>query len=159
MAWQFFPDITNLLGVVGGILLTWIAVWKGVFPLIRFAKMCFARLGRALDVLIGVDAIPDPDHPGEILRPAIPDIGVRVTSIEDKLDVTVVKHVERAEAASLRSQFASEAAQSAAEDAARDSSLALTAVDELRVKVEELQEITTGRRAEDAPLPVIDDER
>ena len=89
--------------------------------------------------MVGTEEVMDPDRPGSLLRQKVPDIGARVTGIEDILNVTVVHHVERAEEAAARAQSSADSALAAAEAAARDSALALLGVANMQDQFVELQ--------------------
>lgn len=123
-------DPASFVLVVGAIATALLAIWKVGLPANRWIRRVGARANRALDVVLGQPEVPDPDRPGTVLRPAVPDIGVRVTSIETKLDVAVLHMVERAEASADR-------AAAAAQAAATDSRLAITEVRELRREVDQ----------------------
>lgn len=98
-------------------------IWKGVIPLVRSIRAMSHRAERALDVVLGTPAIPDPDRPGMLLRPAVPDMGVRMTAME----TTVA-------ALAMREEI--QQAAKAASHAARDARLALKGVSDLRAAAE-----------------------
>lgn len=107
-------EVVVAAGAVTGSALT---VWKVVIPVSKVVRKSLKRFERAIDVVVGTPEIPDPDRPGQLLRPAIPDIGARVTAVEDVLHQTIVRHAERAEQAATRSERAAKKAASDAERA------------------------------------------
>lgn len=114
--------ITGIATLIGALLV----IWRFVVPAIQRARIRAARQARANDVLLGTPALPDPDHPGQNLREAVPDMGVRMTSVEDKLDAIAI--------ATLRADI--ERARRASDHAARDSRRALKAATDLRAASE-----------------------
>lgn len=126
------PDWLAIVTVLGSLAAAVLATWKVALPAYRVVRRVTIRAGRALDVVLGTPEVLDPDRPGEVLKLAVPDIGVRVTSIQDKLDVAVLHHVERAEAAAEKSATAAEAA-------SRDAAAALEGVSQLRAEVSQWQ--------------------
>ena len=114
--------IVGLATLIGAILV----IWRFVVPAIQRARERAARRDRANDVLLGTPAIPDPDRPGEYLRPAVPDMGVRMTAVEETLTALAIRD--------LRAD--TEQARRAADHAARDARLALKAANDLRAASE-----------------------
>jgi hypothetical protein len=60
-----------------------VTIWKVVLPGIRIGSQSIKSVARARDVLLGKAEVPDPDRPGELIQPAVPDLGVRITRVED----------------------------------------------------------------------------
>ncbi|WNM27561.1 hypothetical protein RN607_00745 [Demequina capsici] len=103
-----------------------LAIWKVLIPAGRRLHAWAERGGRALDILNGSPEVIDPDRPGEILRPAIPDMGVRMTAVEGLLNEFVLRDLH----ANVQQ------AREAAEGAARDARKALRGVADLRAASE-----------------------
>lgn len=123
------PDILSTGEAIlwlAGIIAALGIIWRFVLPAIRKTRW-FTQMGiRAFEVLLGTPAVPDPDRPGEFLRPAVPDMGVRVTSLEEKLDAMAIGKIS-ADVARARQ---------AADNAARDARLALKGVNDLKAAAE-----------------------
>ncbi len=98
---------------VAGALLTLLALWKATAPLRRRVRHVAERANRALDVVLGTPAVIDPDTE-DVVIPARPDIGVRMTRTENLLTEVVLGAVEDAR----RSAAAAEASAAAARDSA-----------------------------------------
>lgn len=96
----------------------------------RKVKPSVERMNRALDVVLGTPEESDPDRPGEVRRPAVPDIGVRMTRLEDAVSQgSSEAFAKRAQdAAATAEEAAHAAAQSAhaAEEATRTAQNAKT---------------------------------
>lgn len=127
------PDIMTtgeailwLAGIIGAIGI----IWRWVLPAIRKSQWAVKMVIRAAEVLLGTPAVPDPDRPGEFLRPAVPDMGVRMTAVEETLNALAIRDL-RADVSQSRQ---------ASDHAARDSRRALAAVAELDAKVADLRE-------------------
>lgn len=112
-----------------------IGAWQKSRPLRSRVRRSWERLNRALDVVLGTPEIPDPDRPGEVLRPAIPDLGVRMTRAEELLNQSVLGAVEQARQSA---QSAADSARAAAESAAAALRVA-ESVQDLPRQVTELQ--------------------
>lgn len=108
-------DVIIALGSVVAALLT---IWKVILPAIRWGRRRAERRERMYDVVLGTEAIPDLDRPGQYLRPAVPDMGVRMAAVEGAVTGFIAQ-----EAA---------AARHAAERAAADARAALAGVAHLR---------------------------
>ena len=121
--------IVGLATLIGAILV----IWRFVVPAIQRARERAARRERANDVLLGTPAIPDPDRPGEYLRPAVPDMGVRMTAVESTLGALALQDLH---ARLDRQGSETEQARRAADHAARDARLALKAATDLRAASE-----------------------
>ena len=136
-------------------------------PVRRRIRSFFERMERANDVVLGSPAIPDPDRPGQVLRPAIPDIGVRMTASEEAQRTTqalltefVVGAVEEAKhaagtaaRAALKAQAAADEARTfAAESAGRFTELS-GQVTEMSIQITAWQE--TDRSRADAATAVL----
>lgn len=89
-----FTPFDNILLSLGALALAAIAVWKVVLPALRAAVVVKQRATRALDVLNGSPAVPDPDRPGEFLRAEIPDMGVRMTAMEGVVNEFVLRNLD-----------------------------------------------------------------
>jgi hypothetical protein len=113
------PDWLIAAGAIASALLALAGVWRLTSPARARARSLAQRANRALDVVLGTPEIPDPDRPGEVLRPAIPDIGVRMTRQETLLEQVVLGAVEEArQSAKAAAASADTAARSAAAAAA-----------------------------------------
>lgn len=132
-------------GTVIGALLV---IWKVVLPVWRGGRRVVGRLTRMLDVVLGTPAIPDPDRPGELLKDATPDIGVRMTSTETLLREVVLGAVaeakEHAVSSARSAQLAAEAAAAAQASAAKVEGLP-DKVDRLTETVERWQSVDRTR--------------
>lgn len=82
-----------ILGSVAGAILT---IWKLVLPGIGIARRRWQRKERMYDVVLGTEAIPDLDRPGEFLRPAVPDMGIRMASVEGTIREYILRDAEAA---------------------------------------------------------------
>ncbi len=109
------PDWLVTLGQVSAAILSVAALIALVVKAVPRVRAGVARMNRAVDVVLGSPAIPDPDRPGQNLRDEIPDIGVRMTRQEQLLQEVVLGSVEEARAAA---RSAAESAASAASSAA-----------------------------------------
>jgi hypothetical protein len=139
-------------GSAAGALLALAGVWKLSAPGRSRIRSVFSRANRALDVVLGTPEIPDPDRPGEVLRAAIPDIGVRMTRQETLLEQVVLGAVEEArQSAKAAAASADTAARSAAAAAASaQAAESIVASDHSRIgdlaqRVEGLTEAITQR--------------
>lgn len=121
-----FTPLDEPLLAAGALALAALAVWKVVLPLARAGGRLGRRVTRAIDVLIGSPAIPDPDRPGEYLRPEVPDMGVRMTAVEGVLNEFVLRDLH----ANVQQT------RQAADRAARDARRALKGVTDLRAASE-----------------------
>lgn len=118
--------LAGILGALG-------IIWRWVLPAIRKTRW-FAQMGvRALEVLLGTPAIPDPDRPGEFLREAVPDMGVRMTAVESTLSTLAIANLD---ARMERTAADAQQARQAADHAARDARLALKGVNDLKEAAE-----------------------
>ena len=136
-------DPTDWLIAAAAIATAILAIWRVVIPAMRWARHAGEKANRAFDVVLGSPAIADPDRPGVILKAETRDIGMRVTSIEAKLDVAVLESVaETRELARTAHLVAGEAlAQAtAAIAAAEEHREILSAVEHLPEQVEGLRE-------------------
>lgn len=106
-------------------------------PRVRLSRF-LQRMERANDVVLGSPEIPDPNRPGEVLREAIPDIGVRMTKQETLLEQFVVGAVEEAKHAAITASEAAVKAQSAADEARRFATVSAGRFDALSEKVDGL---------------------
>lgn len=111
--------LAGILGALG-------IIWRWVFPAIRKSQWAVKMVIRAAEVLLGSPAVPDPDRPGHFLREAVPDMGVRMTAVEEKLDAIAI-HKMQAEISQARQ---------ASDHAARDARLALKGVNDLKAAAE-----------------------
>lgn len=94
------PDVpSDALAVIGatiGVLVGVLALWKATGTLRARVARSVRRVGRAVDVVLGTPAMPDPDNPGELLKEATPDMGVRMTRQEALLQEVLIGVVEEA---------------------------------------------------------------
>lgn len=102
------------VGSATAALLAALAVWqKIVRPTGSRVRGLLGKAERAFDVVLGTPAVLDPDRPGHELRPAMPDIGVRMSAIEDRMTdealLTAQAALKTAEAASTTASTALEA--------------------------------------------------
>lgn len=81
---------------------------------IRAIRGMAERVNRMIDVVLGTPPMPDPDRPGEYLRPGTDDMGVRMARVED-----AVKAAVSPEVFATRAQKAAEQAEQAAVAAAQ----------------------------------------
>ena len=123
-------------GSIAGAITAIAVAWQKTKPVRGRLVRVVERFNRALDVVLGTPEIPDPDRPGEVLRHAIPDLGVRMTRAEELLSESVLGTVEQARQSA---QAAAESARAAAESAAAAERIAET-VKDLPRKVQELQQ-------------------
>ncbi|EYR64279.1 hypothetical protein N866_13605 [Actinotalea ferrariae CF5-4] len=97
-------DWFQAAAVIAGALLALAGVWQKILrPAVRRLRAALSRANRALDVVLGSPAVPDPDRPGELLRPEQPDIGIRMTRqealLEDYIRATTTDAAKAAEVA------------------------------------------------------------
>lgn len=149
------PQWLIAAGAIASALLALAGVWRLSAPGRAHIRSVLSRANRALDVVLGTPEIPDPDRPGEVLRPAMPDIGVRMTRQETLLEQVVLGAVEEARqsaraAAASADTAASSAAAAAASAQAAEAIVASdhTRIGELAQRVEDLTDAINGERAE-----------
>lgn len=123
---MFLTVLNDSMLAVAAFVAAALVVWKVVLPMGRGVRRFLARGGRALDILNGTPAIPDPDRPGEYLRPEMPDMGVRMTTVEAKLDAIAIQKM----------QADIDQARRASDHAARDARRALKGMTDLRAASE-----------------------
>lgn len=128
-------EVLLWMGGIAAAIAAIIGAWQKSKPLRTRARLVWERLNRALDVVLGTPAIPDPDRPGELLRPAIPDLGVRMTRAEELLNESVLGAVEQARQSAAS---AADSAKAAAKSAAAAVQIA-ESVKDLPRQVEELR--------------------
>lgn len=154
------PDWLIAAGGVASALLALAGLWRLSAPARARVRSLAQRANRALDVVLGTPEIPDPDRPGEVLRPAIPDIGVRMTRQESLLEEVVLGAVEEARqsarAAAASADTAARSAAAAASSAQAAESIVATdhsRIGDLARRVEELTDAITCERTESRPCP------
>lgn len=96
---QTGADVAIFIGALAGALVAIITaftlLWQRIGkPLRDRARVVLDKVERIATVVLGHDGIPDDDRPGEFLRPPSPDMGVRMSAVEDTLNGTVVRYVE-----------------------------------------------------------------
>lgn len=90
MNWDSIQDV---LLAVAAVLAAGAAIWAAGRRGFRKARTGVKSMGRVIEVIIGSPAVPDPDRPGEFIRPEVPDMGVRMTAVEDKLDAIAIANI------------------------------------------------------------------
>lgn len=120
-------------GLLGGALVTLAGVWQKILrPAVRRLRTALSRANRALDVVLGSPAVPDPDRPGELLRPEQPDIGIRMTRQEALLEDYI-------RASTSDAAKAAEVALQVAQEARKDVAVLAQKVDALTERVDQWQ--------------------
>lgn len=125
----FPPAVADLILGAAALATALTVIWATTGKVRRKIATSVRRAQRMVDVVAGTPAVPDPDHPGQFLRPEVPDMGIRMTAVEEAM-VTVLAHATR------DAQAAAERSERAAERAARDARLALKSATDLRTASE-----------------------
>lgn len=135
-------------------------IWKVVVPCVRKGRRWGRSIGRMRDVLLGKPEVPDPDRPGQLLEEAVPDLGVRVTRVEDLVARNIVTMMEttheNAASAKASASASAESARAAAESA--ETSRLATIEQSRRIgDLESAVEGFTGRSIPRRPHPPAED--
>jgi hypothetical protein len=126
-------DWFQAAGIAAGGLLALAGVWQKILrPTVRRLRIALSRANRALDVVLGSPAVPDPDRPGELLRPEQPDIGIRMTRQEALLEDYI-------RASTSDAAKAAEVALQVAQEARKDVAVLAQKVDALTERVDQWQ--------------------